>query len=84
MTNSLPSRIMRTTIDLDPGVLRDLKARARREHKTLGRVASELLGASLASDRPAAAPPFSWVARPMGALVDLEDEEAVRRALDGA
>ena len=75
---------MRTTIDLDPGVLRDLKARARRERKSLGRVASELLGASLASEGPAEAPPFAWIARPMGALVDLEDKEAVRRALDGA
>ena len=84
MTNPLASRIMRTTIDLDPGVLRDLKARARREHKTLGRVASELLAASLASDRPAETPPFTWVARPMGALVDLDDEEAVRRAMDEA
>ncbi len=73
---------MRTTIDLDPGVLRDLKARARREHKSLGRVASELLSASLASEGPADAPPFTWIARPMGALVDLEDKEALRRALD--
>jgi plasmid stability protein len=72
---------MRTTIDLDPGVLRDLKARARREHKSLGRVASELLSASLAVEQTAEGPPFSWTSRPMGALVDLEDKEAVRRAL---
>jgi plasmid stability protein len=72
---------MRTTIDLDPGVLRDLKARARREHKSLGRVASELLSASLAVEQTAETLPFSWTSRPMGALVDLEDKEAVRRAL---
>jgi plasmid stability protein len=72
---------MRTTIDLDPGVLRDLKARARREHKSLGRVASELLSASLAVEEAAETPSFSWTSRPMGALVDLEDKEAVRRAL---
>lgn len=73
---------MRTTIDLDPGVLRDLKARAAREGKSLGRLASELLGASLA-DGPGPQPaPFQWTARPMTALVDLEDAEAVRRALD--
>jgi len=74
---------MRTTIDLDPGVLRDLKARARREHKSLGRLASELLAGTLVGGGPAEAPPFRWIARPMGALVDLEDKEAVRRALDG-
>jgi plasmid stability protein len=84
MIRLLASHIMRTTIDLDPGVLKDLKARARREHKSLGRVASELLGASLASDRPDAVPPFTWTTRPMGALVDLEDKEAIRRALDEA
>jgi hypothetical protein len=29
-------------------------------------------------------PPFTWTTRPMGALVDLEDKEAIRRALDEA
>lgn len=73
---------MRTTIDLDPAVLRDLKQRARREGKSLGRVASEVLGAALERDAPPAAPPLVWSSRPMGALVDLEDPEAVRRAMD--
>jgi len=73
---------MRTTIDLDPGVLRDLKARAGREGKSLGRLASELLGAGLAA-RPNPEPaPFRWITRSMAAQVDLEDAEAVRRALD--
>jgi plasmid stability protein len=73
---------MRTTIDLDPGVLRDLKARARREGKSLGRVASELLAAGLDADGPVQPEPFIWAARPMGARVDLEDTEAVRRLVD--
>lgn len=72
---------MRTTIDLDPGVLRDLKARARREGKSLGRIASELLAAGLDADPADAPAPFSWAARPMGARVDLEDKEAVRRLI---
>jgi len=84
MCRLVASRIMRTTIDLEPGVLHDLKRRAQREHKSLGRVASELLAASLAGDGPVDAPPFAWIARPMGARIDLEDKEAVRRALDGA
>jgi plasmid stability protein len=73
---------MRTTIDLDPGVLRDLKARARHEGRSLGRVASELLAAGLATDAPPAPAPFTWIARPMHARVDLEDKEAVGRLLD--
>lgn len=71
----------RTTIDLDPTVLDALRARCRREGKSLGTVASELLAVSLA-----AAPeprPFHWRSQPMGALVDLEDKEAVQRILDG-
>ena len=76
---------MRTTIDLDPTVLRDLRQRARQEGKSLGRVASEVLSAALERDAPVAAvPPLAWSSRPMGARVDLEDPEAVRRAMDGA
>jgi hypothetical protein len=78
------SRIMsRTTIDLDPGVLRQLKARQRREGKTLGRLVSELLSAAMRADDDEPPPaPLAWSSRPMGALVDLDDHEAVRRALD--
>jgi hypothetical protein len=72
----------RTTIDIDPTVLRELKKRGRREGKTLGRVASELLATALKSSQPEPATAFRWTARPMGARVDLGDVEAVRRALD--
>jgi plasmid stability protein len=82
MHHRLASRIMRTTIDLDPGVLQDLKARAKREGKSLGRVASELLAAGLDADAAPGPAPFTWVARPMGARVDLEDKEALRRLAD--
>lgn len=48
----------------------------------MGRVASELLARALASPRDVPAPPFLWHASDLGAaLVDLEDAEAVRRAL---
>jgi plasmid stability protein len=73
----------RTTIDLDPTVLRELKRRARHEGKSMGRLASEVLGAALEREIPPAPPtPLAWSARPMGARVDLEDAEAVRRALE--
>ena len=83
----IASRIMaRTTIDLDPTVLRQLKARQRREGKSLGRLASELLSAAMVADGDAlpAPAPLAWSSRPMRALVDLDDPEALRRALDGA
>jgi len=76
---------MRTTIDLDPSVLRELRQRARREGKTLGQVATEVLSAGLASEPPAMPPrPLTWTSRPMGIRVDLEDAEALRRVLEGA
>ena len=70
---------MRTTVDIDPTVLAELKRRQRREGKTLGRLVSELLAERLDRDVPPPAP-FAWVARPMSAKVDLDDPEAVRRA----
>jgi len=75
---------MRTTIDLDPTILRQLKRRQRREGKTLGRLVSELLAEALQDDVPRTETPFGWTAVPMGARVDLDDPEAVRRALDGS
>ena len=73
----------RTTIDLDPTILRQLKARQRREGKTLGRLVSELLSTAMqADDEPRPPALLAWSTRPMRALVDLDDPEAVRRTLD--
>ena len=81
-TPKLASRIMaRTTIDLDPTVLAELKRRGRREGKGLGRLVSELLAAGLGQDPPPPPEPFAWVARSMSATIDLDDPEVVRRAL---
>ncbi|MQA26407.1 MAG: antitoxin [Micromonosporaceae bacterium] len=75
---------MRTTIDLDPQVLRQLKTRQRREGKTLGQLASELLARALGEeDTPAASVSLNWPVRSMGALVDIEDKDALHRVLDG-
>ena len=71
----------RTTIDLDPSVLAELKRRQRREGKTLGRLVSELLAERLDRDMPPPPKPFAWISRPMSARVDLDDPEAVRRAI---
>ena len=74
---------MRTTLDLDPSVLAELKHRRQLEGKSLGQLASELLARALA-DEPAAGPPFRFYSQPMGALIDLEDHDAVERALEGS
>lgn len=74
---------MRTTLDLDPAVLRELRRRSTREGKSMGQVASELLAAATARDPDRPAPDFRWTSASLGApLVDLEDKEALRRALD--
>ena len=75
----------RTTIDLDPAVLGELKRRGAREGKTMGQVASELLARAVAEDPDVPGPDFAWRTGSLGTpLLDLEDREAVRRALDGA
>ena len=74
---------MRTTLDIDDPVLRELKRLQAKEGKSLGRLASDLLARALKEDAmPPVAPPPSWIARPMGARVNLSDAEAVHRALD--
>ncbi len=74
--------MMRTTVDLDPVVLKELKARARREGKTLGALISELTAATLKSTSGSRKNGVAWKARPMGLKVDLRDKEAVYRALE--
>jgi hypothetical protein len=73
----------RTTVNIDASVLRQLKRRAAEEGKSLGDVISELLAPELASDsRDVRSARFRWRAASMGTpRVDLEDKEAVRRAL---
>ena len=74
----------RTTIDLDAGVLRELKRRRRTTGRSIGQIASELLaGALRQSEPPKRRPqPVRWRSARMGARVDLDDKEALRRALD--
>ena len=72
----------RTTIDIDPTVLRRLKELKRREGKTLGQLVSELLAGALREGVAPAPGELEWTSRPMEALVELQDKEAVRRALE--
>ena len=74
----------RTTLDIDASVLRELKRRQVRENTTLSRLVSELLARSLAAESSEVTTrPLRWRTKAMRARVDLEDAEAVRRAVDG-
>jgi hypothetical protein len=86
MRTTLASRIMpRTTIDLDPAILGELRRRGAREGKSMGQVASELLARAVAEPADLPDPDFSWTVADLGLpLVDLEDPDALRRALDAA
>jgi hypothetical protein len=76
---------MRTTIDIDDPILKDLKRLQRREGKSLGRLVSDLLAQSLAardSKRESATLAFAWRSKAMQAKVDLSDKHALLNAMD--
>lgn len=70
---------MRTTLDIDDPVLKELKRLKRREGKSLGRLVSDLLAVALGGQGGRTRPGvrFAWKARAMGARIDLDDREAV-------
>lgn len=74
---------MRTTIDIETPLLKELKAIQKREGMTLGALVSRLLADALSRrGRHAAEPDFEWTSRPMQPRVDLADKEAVHAILD--
>ena len=75
---------MRTTVDIDDPILREVKKLHQKEGRSMGAVISELLAEALSRRRasPAARAPFRWTARPMNALVDLADKDALYAALE--
>lgn len=79
----ISSNIMRTTLDIDDPILREVKAIHEEDGRSMGTVVSELLADALARRRTARRrPAFHWTSRPMKALVDLADKDAVYAALD--
>lgn len=81
----LASSIMtRTTLNLDPSVMRELRRRSEREHKSIGELASQLLARGLRQEaEPRSTRVFSWVSHDLGKpVVDLEDKEALNSLLD--
>lgn len=74
---------MRTTLDIDAPILREVKALHEKEGRSMGAIVSELLAEALARrGSTRAAPSFHWTSRNMKSLVDLSDKEAVYAALD--
>jgi len=74
--------MMRTTLDIETTVLKQLRELQRREGGTLGELASRLLAEALANRPKSPAPAFEWRAKPMRALVDLADKDALYAILD--
>jgi hypothetical protein len=75
---------MRTTVDIDDPILKDLKKIQRKEGKSLGRLISDLLAQAL-GERKSAKPPARsarWISRAMGARINLADHEALYAAME--
>jgi len=83
MLCNISSRIMRTTLDIDDPILREIKALHEKEGRSMGALVSELLAEALArrgSSRARSS--FRWIARDMKSLIDVADKEAVYALLD--
>jgi hypothetical protein len=75
---------MRTTVDIDAPVLKDLKKIQQKEGKSLGRIISDLLAQALGERKSAKGPasPPKWISKRMGARIDLADHEALYAAME--
>lgn len=84
MQGLLASGIMpRTTLNLDPSVMRELRRRSARQHTTIGELASQLLARGLREEAEPKPRPFAWVSHDLGKpAVDLEDKEALAALLE--
>jgi hypothetical protein len=74
--------MMRTTLDIEDTVLKELRALQRREGGTLGELVSRLLAEALSQSPRPTAPPLAWTSRPMEAMVDLADKDVLYAILD--
>ncbi len=76
---------MRTTIDIDDPVLKDLKKIQKKQGKSLGRLISDLLAQALGErkgPKAPAQPAPRWISKAMNARVDLADPEALYAAME--
>lgn len=75
---------MRTTIDIDDPILKDLKELQAKVGKSMGRLVSDLLATALVEVREEHPryQAFEWVSENMDAMVDIADREALLDAMD--
>jgi len=75
---------MRTTVDIDDPVLKDLKKLQQKEGKSLGRLISDLLAQAIGERKAAKTPrrQIQWISKDMGARMDVADTEAVYSAME--
>ena len=75
---------MRTTVDIDDPVLKDLKKIQQKEGKSLGRLISDLLAQALGERKTAKGPTrhARWISKPMGVRIDLTDRDALYTAME--
>ncbi|MDP2156667.1 MAG: antitoxin [Nitrospirota bacterium] len=75
---------MRTTIDIDDPILREVKKLQKIEGKSLGQLVSDLLARALRERKPARQKPkpTCWISKSMGARIDLGDKEALYAAME--
>lgn len=74
----------RTTVDIDTPILDEVRRVQAEEGGSLGDVVSRLLAEGL-SQRPktkATSRSLQWTTRAMGARIDLDDKDALYRALE--
>jgi hypothetical protein len=74
----------RTTLNLDEPLLEELRELQRKEGKPLGNLVSELVAEALAHRARGRAKPreLLWIAKAMGARIDISDKEALYAVLD--
>jgi len=77
---------MRTTVNIDDPILKEVKALQTKQGKSLGRLISDLLARALHQEHRAARQERrqpTWICRGMGARIDLADKEALYAAIEG-
>jgi hypothetical protein len=75
---------MRTTVNIDDPILKDLKKIQQKEGKSLGRLISDLLARALGERKSGkdSTKPVRWISKAMGARIDLTDHEALYAAME--
>ncbi len=75
---------MRTTIDIDTPILKEVKALQKKDGQSLGRLISDPLAQALRARKTGVGKSATpgWVSKPMGARMDLGGKEALYAAME--